>query len=111
MTRSGNRYYNPRKFGPSRGGHAQGHLRESLWSYLEPGEVADIKGRPSLWALTGLLWNCTDQVGSGYREVLASWCREPGCPCPEEVWRFSDLARAIRAHLRRLGAAPEGQPL
>jgi hypothetical protein len=102
MTQTWNPNYNPRKFSPARGGHAQGHLRDWIWSYLEPEESSgDIDGRPSLWALTGLLWNCTDMIGSGYGEVLARWRREPRCPCPEEVSTFGQLARTVRVHLAR----------
>ena len=70
------RIYNPAKFNPARGGHAQGHLRDA---FLEAVEVDD--DNPvvavgydevpmALSQLCGLLWNCTDVLPSHICDTL-----------------------------------------
>jgi hypothetical protein len=56
------------RYNASRGGHAPGHLREEFLDIIEQmdWERAFLgKGK-----LLGALWNCTDQIGSGYVALL-----------------------------------------
>jgi hypothetical protein len=87
----------------SRGGHAHSHLREWFLSYLD-GETnpADERRRPSLWKLTGVLWNCDDTLPRQFTGDLDSWCQTPWCPLCEGArpGTYAHLARLVRAHLR-----------
>jgi hypothetical protein len=92
------------KYIAARGGHAPGHLREWLLSYVEPDEHPDVdEDRPALWALTGLLWNCTDIIGGrpfdlGHDDRGICWlCYDD----EDRPYTFGQLARLVRDHLRR----------
>jgi hypothetical protein len=74
--------YRPRRYSPSRGGHAPGHLREPFIEMIEtwyaervwPKVVSAEHNyvpieRPIRWLL-GQLWNCTDILGGSYDEML-----------------------------------------
>ena len=95
--------YNRDRFSPSYGGHAPGHLRDAFLEMIESSDrskdpdevmpVGDYGTLVSLYALTGLLWNCTDILpgsncndldlprGSTYaqaaRELRLLWSRQP----------------------------------
>ena len=72
-----------RKFDPSRGGHAPGHLRDAFLGHLDeigyrfPDPDAEIEVEvgyeprrvPLRWLL-GQLWNCTDTLPGEYRDLL-----------------------------------------
>ena len=86
------------KYNPSRGGHAPGHLREAFLDWLDAWSSCDSsvprveigeRTLPPEW-LFGRLWNCTDQLSSISRNILAS------CGI-ENVWTYSQAARALMA--------------
>ncbi len=68
------------RYRPSRGGHAPGDLRDAFCDLLEefeawepdrPPPVVEVRGKMmSASALCGLLWNCTDILAYGSREIL-----------------------------------------
>jgi len=77
--------YNPAKFNPSKGGHAQGHLRHifvEIADLLEQEKEIDLNtelGEPghsnpyTVGEIIGLLWNCTDILpGSIYDALLTA---------------------------------------
>jgi len=74
--------YNPAKFNPSKGGHAQGHLRhvfEEIADLLEQekkirlttklGDPGD-SNQYTVGEIIGLLWNCTDILPGGIYDIL-----------------------------------------
>ena len=74
--------YNPAKFNPSKGGHAQGHLRhifEEIAELLEQdkevhlntklGDSGDVNPY-TVGEIIGLLWNCTDILPGSIYDIL-----------------------------------------
>ena len=80
------RKYNPAKFNPIRGGHAQGHLRNafvSLTDMIDQGGIESLRldapitdeGEQvgfTVSEIIGLLWNCTDCLPSAVADSLAT---------------------------------------
>jgi hypothetical protein len=76
--------YNPAKFNPARGGHAQGHLRNAfhcLVGFLEEHNTSELRPDTPLAEgeaenpytpreIIGLLWNCTDVLPGHSYDVL-----------------------------------------
>ncbi|MBR0660475.1 hypothetical protein [Neoroseomonas oryzicola] len=69
------------RFKPSRGGHAPGDLRDAFfelldrfedWEEGDPAPTIELRGNTlTAAALCGLLWNCTDILPYGHRELLS----------------------------------------
>ena len=100
----GRRKYNPARFNPSRGGHAQGHLRDAfacLANMIDEGGVETLRldapvtneGEQvglMVGEIVGLLWNCTDCLPSPMYDSFATAGLEFQCRS------YAAAARALK---------------
>lgn len=95
--------YATRRFNPSRGGHAPGHLSHALYRWLEDGSLGAAficDDEPyDIRVLTGALWNCGD--------VLPSYVSSPfEDPQPVTVAQAVRRIRALEYRVHRPPFSP-----